>query len=145
MIGFARHGHPDSTSGQEEAVAVGRVSRRRNPTIRGWMRRVRPSDYAPLIRPTTAFTGDPTGGTPSRWTPVLWQTPDLKINHVRPFIISMLDIPAPSHTPSPFPRLCLTQGNALTTYWAVTYSGSFPKFLPATFCFCSLLLVMGMA
>ena len=33
---------------------VGRVSRRRNPTIRGRMRRVRPSDYAPLIRPTTA-------------------------------------------------------------------------------------------
>ena len=48
MIGFARPGHPDSTSGQEEAVAVGRVSRRRHPTIRGWMRRVRPSDYAPL-------------------------------------------------------------------------------------------------
>ena len=96
-----QHIRPGRGCSQEEPV--GRVSRRRHPTIRGWMRRVRPSDYAPLIRPTTAFTGDPTGGTPSRWTPVLWQTPDWKINHARPLIISMLDIPAPSHTPSPLP------------------------------------------
>ena len=126
-----QHSRPGRGCSQEEPV--GRVSRRRHPTIRGWMRRVRPSDYAPLIRPTTAFTGDPTGGTPSRWTPVLWQTPDLKINHAGLLIICMLDIPAPSHTPSPLPCLCLTQGNALTTYWAVTYSGSFPLYGSTTF------------
>ena len=41
--------------------------------------------------------------------------PRLKNKHAIFLVISMVDTPEHSHTPSPFPRLCLTHGKALTT------------------------------
>ena len=73
-----------------------------------------PENFSCGKTPFVSVTGDPTWGNPSRWTQALWQPHDCEIKHARLLIISMLDATEHSHAPSPFPRLCLTHGKALT-------------------------------